>query len=149
MAFINPSVSEFKQQFFRDFPYQPSPGAIDLSKYIQDQDIAQAYQETNINFNPELWADQSSFTLGYLLLSAHYLVMNIRASSQGISGQFNWNSTNKSVGSVSEGFQIPQRILDNPEFAMLSQTTYGARFLFLVLPQLSGMIFPVAGSTRP
>ena len=142
--FNNPSVGDFKNYFVRDFPYGTDP-----STSILDQDIANAYAEVNVNFNPALWSDQGSYNLGYLLLAAHYLVLNILSSSQGISGQFSWNQTAKSVGSVSETLQIPQRILDNPEFALLSKTNYGARFLALVLPQLSGQIFIAHGSTRP
>lgn len=140
----NPTIDDFKNFFVRDFPYGTDP----LTS-ILDQDIANAYLETNFNFNTNFFDSQSNYTLGYLLLSAHYLVMNIRASSQGISGQFNWAQSGKSVGSVSESFSIPQRILDNPEFAWLTKTNYGARFLMLILPQLSGQIFSVMGSTRP
>lgn len=144
MSFVNPTITDFKTFFVRDFPY-----GVDPNTSILDQDIANAYQETNVNLNPALWADQNGYTLGYLLLSAHFLVMNIRASSQGISGQFNWNQTSKSVGSVSESFDIPQRIKDNPEFAWLTKTNYGARYLMLILPQLSGQMWTAYGSTRP
>jgi hypothetical protein len=144
MAFQNPSVAQFKAYFVRDFPYGTDPATA-----VIDQDIVNAYGETNINFNPDLWGDQGSYNIGYLLLAAHYLVMNLRASSQGLSGQFGWIQASKSVGSVSESFQIPQRVLDNPEFAMLSKTNYGARYLLLLLPQLAGQIYSVCGSTRP
>lgn len=144
MAFNNPSVADFKAYFFRDFPYGTDPATS-----VLDQDITNAFGETNVNFSQDLWSDQGSFNIGYFLLSAHYLVMNLRSSSQGLSGQFGWMQTGKSVGSVSESFQIPQRILDNPEFAMLTKTQYGARFLLLILPQLSGQVFTVVGSTRP
>jgi hypothetical protein len=144
MAYLNPTIDDFKTYFFRDFPYGTDPAIS-----ILDQDIANSYQEVNVNVNPDLFANQENYSLGYLLLSAHFLVLNIRSSSQGISGQFSWNQNSKSVGSVSESFSIPQRILDNPEFAMLSKTNYGARFLQIILPQLSGQIFNAFGSTRP
>lgn len=142
--FSNPSIADFKAQFIRDFPYGDDP-----KTNIVDGDISNAFKYTNVNFNPSLFADQTSYTLGYLLLTAHYLVLNIRQSSQGISGQFNFTQASKGAGSVNEAFSIPQRILDNPEFAMLAKTNYGAQFLMLVLPQLSGQIFSVHGSTRP
>lgn len=144
MAFLNPTIDDFKNYFIRDFPY-----GTDMNTSILDQDIANAYQETLVNINQGLFADQASYNIGYLLLSAHFLVLNIQSSSQGIAGQFNWNQTSKSVGSVSEAFDIPQRIKDNPEFAWLSKTNYGARYLMLILPQLSGMMFNAFGSTRP
>lgn len=144
MAFTTPTVADFKAQFARDFPYGTDPATS-----VLDLDITNAFRFTNVNFNSDFWADQGSYSLGYLLLTAHYMVLNLRASSQGLNGQYNWIQTNKSVGSVSEGFSIPQRILDNPEFAMLSKTNYGAQYLLLILPQLSGQVFSVCGSTRP
>lgn len=143
-AFFNPTVAEFKHHFFRDFPYGEDPNTS-----ILDRDIENAFTYTDVNFNPALFADQKSFSLGYNLLSAHYLVMNIRQSSQGLSGQFNFTQQSKGAGAVNEAFAIPQRILDNPEWAMLAKTNYGAQFLLLVLPQMAGQIYTVVGSTRP
>lgn len=142
MAYTNPTITDFKSYFVRDFPYGTDPNTS-----ILDQDIANAFQETQVNMNQGLFADQSSYNLGYLLLAAHFLVLNIRSSSQGISGQFSWNQNSKAVGSVSEAFSIPQRILDNPVFAMLSKTNYGARYLMMIMPQLSGQIFIAPGTT--
>lgn len=144
MGYNNPTIAEFKAQFYRDFPF-----GTDINTQVTDQDIANAFNYTNVNFNPDLWIDQNAYSLGYNLLSAHYLVLNIRQSSQGLSGQFNFTQSGKSAGSVSESFAIPERILENPEFAMLAKTNYGAQYLLLILPQLSGQMFPVAGSTRP
>lgn len=144
MAYANPSVSDFKSFFARDFPYGTDPNVA-----ILDADITKAFTFTNINVSPGLFADQGSYNVGYLLLSAHYLVMNIRASSQGINGQFNFTQQSKGAGNVNEAFAIPQRILDNPDWAILCKTNYGAQFIQLVLPQLSGQIYSVRGSTRP
>lgn len=144
VAFTNPSVADFKAFFDRDFPYGTDPN---LS--ILDTDIAKAFTFTNINFNQDLFGDQGSYNIGYLLLTAHYLVMNLRASSQGINGQFNFLEQSKGVGSVSQSFAIPQRILDNPDWAMLTKTNYGAQFLQLIIPQLAGQIYISYGSTRP
>lgn len=144
MAFNNPSVSDFKNQFFRDFPYGTDPNIA-----ILDQDITSAFTYVNVNINQALFGDQGSYTLGYNLLAAHYLVMNIRASSQGINGQFNFLQQNKSAGAIAEAFGIPQRILDNPDWSILCKTNYGAQFLQLVIPQMGGQIWIAYGSTRP
>lgn len=143
MAYTNPSVAAFRGYFSRDFPYGTDP-----ETSVLDADIAKAMQLTNINFNPCFWANQSSYDVGYFLLSAHYLVMNLRASSQGINGQFSFLEQSKSVGSVSQSFAIPQRILDNPNFSILTKTNYGAAYLELIIPQLSGQVFTVVGRTR-
>lgn len=138
----NPTVRDFKDYFFRDFPYGTS------KESVMDQDITSALSDADFNFNPSLFSTQEKYTLGFLCLSAHFLVMNLRASSQGVAGQYAWLQSSKSVGSVSEGLSIPQRILDNPEMAMLSKTTYGAKYLMLILPQLAGQIFSVHGRTH-
>src|SRR5579859_5358419 len=108
LVFNIPSVTDFKNYYTRDFPFGPS------SNQVNDLDITNAMQDANVNMNQGLFADQPSFTSGYLALSAHYLVMNLRASSQGIAGNFPWLTSSKGVGSVSEGYDIPQRIKDNP-----------------------------------
>ena len=142
--YLNPAVADFKNQFIRDFPYGTDPQVS-----VIDQDIANAFRFVNLAINPGLWDDQGSYTLGYLLLTAHYMVLNLRASSQGLNGQYNWAQNSKAVQGVSEGFQIPQRIIDNPDLMMLTKTNYGAQYLQLVLPLLAGMMFPVCGRTKP
>lgn len=144
MAFINPTIADFKTYFVRDFPY-----GTDINTSVLDADISKAFTMTEVNFNTQLFADQSAYNNGYLLLSAHYLVMNLRASSQGINGQFNFLQAGKGAGSVNETFAIPQRILDNPEFSILAKTNYGLQYLFLILPQLTGQIYTVCGWTSP
>jgi hypothetical protein len=144
VAYSDPSVADFKTYFNRDFPY-----GTDVNVAVTDTDIGKAFQMVGINMNPGLFGYQSSYTIGYLLMAAHFLVMNLRASSQGLNGQFSFLEASKSVGSVAQAFSIPQRILDNPEMAMYCKTNYGAQFLQLVLPQLAGQMFIAYGSTRP
>lgn len=144
MAYTNPSITDFKTRFDRDFPF-----STDINVGIRDTDIANAYQMTNFNLNQGLFSNQSNYTLGYLLLAAHYLVLNARAWSQGINGQFAWLEQNKAVGSVNTSFAIPQQILDNPYWSIFSKTNYGMEYLNLLLPQLIGKVGIAIGSTRP
>ncbi len=144
MAYNNPSVADFKAYFYRDFPY-----GTDMDTDVLDQDITKCFQQTNFNINQALFSDQSSYTVGYLLLAAHYLVVDLRMSSQGLNGQYSFLEQSKSVGQVSQSFAIPQRIQDDPYMAMLMKTNYGAKYLELILPGLSGQIFISYGSTRP
>ncbi len=144
MAYNNPSIADFKAYFTRDFPYGTDP-----ETSVLDSDIAKAFGQTNIGINPALFSDQSAYTTGYLLLSAHWLVIDLRMASQGINGQFSFLESSKSVGSVSQSFAIPQRILDDPYMAMLAKTNYGAKYLQLLLPQLAGQMFIAYGGTRP
>lgn len=144
MAFTNPTVSDFQNYFVRDFPY-----GVDPNTCILDADISKAFGQTNININKNLFSTQEAYTIAYLLLAAHYLVVDLRMSSQGINGQYNFLETSKSVGSVNQSFTIPQRILDNPYVSMLTKTSYGAKYLELILPQLSGQVFITYGRTLP
>ncbi len=144
MAYTYPTVNDFKNYFVRDFPYGADPATS-----ILDSDISKAQGEANFNFSSAFATSQENFSMLFNYLTAHYLVMDIRASSQGISGTYSWLESSKSVGSVSQSFSIPQRILDNPEYSYLSKTNYGAKYLSLILPRLSGQIFNVCGRTNP
>jgi len=144
MAYENPTIDDFKTRFVRDFPFGTDP-----QTEVLDQDIANAYALTNNMINQGLFSSQEFYTQAYLLLSAHNLVLNLRASSQGLSGSWNWLEQGKSVGAVSQNFAIPQRILDHPLWSIYFTTPYGAQYMALILPQLAGQIFTVRGSTRP
>jgi len=144
MAYTAPTIANFKAQFFRDFPYGTDP---DVS--VLDQDILNAFNLVDISINQDLWDTQADYSIGYLLYAAHFLVLSLRNSSQGLNGQFNWAQNNKAVGAVSEGFQIPQRIIENPELMMLKKTQYGGMYLQLILPSLVGQMFSLCGRTQP
>lgn len=141
--YTNISVLQFQQEFFpRDFPY-----GTDINTSVLDSDISKAFTYTNMNINQTLFPDQGSYNLGYALLSAHYLVTNLSASSQGKNGQYAFLEQSKGVGGINQAFAIPQRILDNPYWSMLSKTEYGAEYISLLLPQLSGQMFSVFGGS--
>lgn len=142
MAYLNPTATDFKTYFNRDFPY----GNTDLST-IQDADIGKALIAQQNSLNPNLFATQSLYTNGALLLAAHFLVLNLRASSQGIAGKWDWLTNSKSAQAVSASYKIPDRILENPELSILCATTYGTQLVFLVLPSLVGQMFAVEGGT--
>lgn len=139
-----PTIANFKTQFFRDFPY-----GTDQNVAVLDQDILNAFNQCDITINAQLWPNQSAYNYGYLLLAAHYLVLALRASSQGLNGQYNWAQNSKAVGSVNEAFQIPQRLIDNPDFMAYAKTNYGAQYLNILWPYLCGQMFSVAGRTKP
>lgn len=139
--YSNVTVLQFQQFFSRDFPFGTDPNVS-----VLDADITKAFTFTNMQINQGLFANQGAYTVGYQLLSAHYLVMNLRASSQGINGQFAFLESSKGVGGVSSSFAIPQRVLDNPDWSVLMKTNYGAQYIQLVLPSLCGQMYAVAGS---
>lgn len=152
MGYINPTIEEFKTFFARDFPFQPEvtpPDQPNSSEYIQDSDIERAQLEASCYVNQCLFKDQSCYSAGFNYLTAHNLAINIQNSSGGISSQFDWNTASKGVGNVSVGLSIPDKILKNPQFALLTKTAYGAKYLEMVYPYLIGAAYSVAGATRP
>lgn len=137
------SVVSFKAYFTRDFPYGNTPS------YVMDSDISKAIIQATCFVNKALFCTPGTYAQGVLTLAAHFLVMNLRASAQGIQGTYPWMTVSKAVGNVSEGIQIPDRIMANPQFAMLTKTYYGSQFLFSIMAKLTGQMFTVAGTTLP
>ncbi len=144
MAYTDPTVANFKSQFQRDFPYGTDP-----SIAVLDSDITLAFSITSNQINQGLWGTQNEYQYAYLYLAAHYLVMNLRNSSQGLSGAFAWLTSSKGAGGISQGLSIPQRVLDNPNFAQYYTTNYGAMYLNLLWPNLTGQMFVAAGRPHP
>lgn len=146
MAYTNPVTSDFKAYFVRDFPYGGTSG--DLST-VQDVDIQNAIADAGAFINQGLFPGQAPYNVGFLNLAAHFMVMSLRASSQGIAGQYNWLQSSKGAGPVSESFSIPQWILDNPMWSTLTKTNYGLKFLFLIMPNLVGVSYTLYGPANP
>jgi hypothetical protein len=139
------TVDDFKGWFSRDFPYSASG---DLSG-ITDQDILKAFAEASMNFNSSLFGTCEEQKLGFLYLAAHYLVIDIQNSTQGLNGKYEGVMASKSVGSVSVGYQIPDWVMAHPIYSLLSQSKYGMKYLSLIIPLLVGNIAAVRGATHP
>lgn len=137
MAYVLPTVSEFKSRFDRDFPY--STDQTDLTK-VRDKDITLAQTQAAANFNVELWENQTVFAEAFNLLSAHYLCSNLLASSQGVRGAGVWLTNSKTVGNVSESFNIPERVMKSPTLSLYSRTTYGCVYLSIIAVRLIGNV---------
>ena len=139
------TIAEFKAWFSRDFPYSNDG---DLTG-VTDADISKAFAEASMNFNPSLFETDDEKKLGFLYLAAHYLVIDLQNSSQGISGKYEGIMASKTVGSVSVGYQIPTWLLEHPIYSLLSQTKYGMKYLSLIIPLLVGNVAAVKGITHP
>lgn len=144
MPYTPVTVNQFKAFFARDFPY-----GTDINTTVVDADITKALSTAGINFNEALWSSQSQFEQAYLYLSAHYLVESLKASSQGISSQYGGNTTSKSVGNVSENYEIPDKVKNNPFFAGLYTTRYGAIYVGMLQPRIIGNVVTMRGMTTP
>jgi hypothetical protein len=146
VSYTPPTVADFKSRFDRDFAYSATEG--DLTK-VRVKDIDLAFVQAAANFNEALFASQATYQESFLLLSAHFLVVNITASSQGHGGGSQWTTQSKSVGNVEESFAIPPRIARSPFLSQLSKTSYGMTYLQIILPLLCGNVALVAGDTTP
>lgn len=142
--FTNPTITDFKGYFTRDFDYGTDP-----ENNILDADLTKALNQTVMNINVGIFPTQQPYTYGFLLMMAHFLSENMLASSQGISGKYDFLLNNKSVGSVSVGITIPDQFLRNPIYAMYMRTNYGAQFIQFVFPLLQGTMFSVRGAVHP
>jgi hypothetical protein len=142
VAFTVPTASDFKTYFTRDFPFGTTQNT------VLDSDITKAIVEAGFNINTAFFGTQEQYSVGYLYLTAHYLVMDLRASAQGIAGNFPWLTASKSVGSVAETFMTPEALAKSPTLAHLGKTYYGAKYLSLVYPRLVGNVFASFGGTQ-
>lgn len=179
------TVQDFKDLFFRDFPYLPqwelgesyaqgdvvfNDGAFYQSDtsgntseppgtnwtlvsekqtdYILDADITKAFGEAEQALNQALYGSNENIQRAYLYLTAHYLVMDIRASQSPFEAASGY-LTSRSVGSVSESYQIPQDWTQSAILQPFTTTNYGIKFLSFTVPALVGNTHAVSGTTQP
>lgn len=149
-AFVTPTVTEFKDYFFRDFPYAAADDQTNFEKVV-DADINKAFGQATATFNPALgYGVDPATKIAYLFLAAHWLVMDIRMSSKGLNSTGEFAIQSKSAGNVSESYQIPDAYAKNPTFQGYAQTQYGQKYLQLSIPLLAGRGASVVfGSTGP
>lgn len=120
-----------------------------IENYVQDSDIERAFKEAQANFNISLFSTDAQIQMVYLYLTAHYLVMDMKNALAGLESSGNFPVNSRSVGSVSESYDIPESYKTNPIYSYLSQTGYGLKYLSLVLPRLIGGVQSVCGGTNP
>ena len=149
LSLITPS--DFKTYFRRDFPYLPADpkSYCEEDSFVLDSDIEKAFTEAKATFNQALFGDDETIRISYLYLTAHYLVVDIRASANGLSATGSFPLNSRSVGNVSESYDIPDAYKKNPQLAYFSSTPYGMKYLSIALPNLVGNVGAVAGWTTP
>ena len=145
MAYTNPTISDFKTFFNRDFAY----GLTD--DYVMDTDITKALTLARSNINTSLFADEEEYKLAYLLIAAHHLVTNLQASTEGVNGRFSWLITNNNVGNGASTvtYDIPDWIRKDKNFAYLTTTHYGAKYCSIVAPRCIANLQSFDRITRP
>jgi hypothetical protein len=112
--------------------------------YTQDSDILTAFLEADVNFNMSLFPTIEVQNLIFLYLVAFYLTLDFKNASGATQVGI---PTSKSVGSVSEGYTIPQWALNNPMLSFYAQNGYGLKYLSLIRPYLIGNVMLFNGAT--
>ena len=120
----------------------------DISK-VADFDIQNAQNMAYMNFNGGLFASQLLYSQCFNLLTAHFLVTNLLASTQGVKSQYDWLTIQRTVGSVNSSFGIPSRVRNSMFLSTLTQTRYGAQYVSLIAPLLTGNVAGIIGNTTP
>lgn len=180
------TVQDFKDLFFRDFPFLPiwdaaktySSGSVvfndgvfytslndgvtseppsadwevnsdeEQHDYILDADITKAFGEAEQVFNQGLYTKDGYIERAYLYLTAHYLVMDIRASKAAFDTPSGVLSS-RSVGSVSASYSVPEKWLKSDLLYPYTLSNYGIKYLSLTAPMLIGNVHGIVGTTRP
>lgn len=119
----------------------------DKYSYILDEDIEKAFTQALPNSNENFGATCSEKINIYLHLVAFYLVFDIKNSSTGINSSFTGTVASKSVGSVSESYNIPQWMLNDPMYSIYGQNGYGLKYLSLIAPYMAITILFSRGET--
>ena len=136
---------DFKAHFTRDFPYFNGSGC--PKEFVTDADINKAFAQASVNFNPSLFSDINTLNLCYLYLTAHYLVTDFQIAAGGLNSVGYNQVSSRSVGSVSESYDIPEWIKTNPVLAAYTTTRYGQKYLSLIRPLLIGGVGISFGAT--
>ena len=120
----------------------------DKFNYICDEDIVKAFSQALPNSNPFFGGTYAEKVNIYLHLVAFYLVFDIKNSSSGINSGFTGTLSSKSVGDVSEGYNIPNWMMQDPMYSIFASNGYGLKYLSLIAPYLSmTILFSKGGST--
>lgn len=120
-----------------------------VNNYVLDSDITRAFQEAQINLNQALFGDDPTIKLAYLYMTAHYLVMDLRAAKAGVSGRGEQIVSGRTVGSVSENYNIPTALSDSTIRQFFAKTYYGQKFYSMAEANMVGNIGIVWGGATP
>ena len=119
----------------------------DVLNYITDTDIEKAIGQALLSANEEFGENREDKIIIFLHLVAFYLVMDLKNSSAGLNSSYSGLVASKSVGSVSESYNVPQWLANSPLYSIYSQNGYGMKYLSLISPYLSTTILFSTGRT--
>lgn len=118
--------------------------------YVLDSDIEKAYFQAKQFFNPALFDNENDLLSYICYLIAHYLVIDIQMSQEGVNSTGYYIPNHTTVGDVSESYSNPTNSQgDSFILYQLNQTRYGQKYLSLISPLLVGHFNSIRGTTTP
>jgi len=139
------TIQDFKDHFTRDFPYYSGSGC--SKEYVTDTDLNRAYLEASVNFNESLFPNQDQLEIAYLYLAAHFLCIDMQMAAQGLNSVGYNPVTSRTVGSISESYQVPEWLSKDPILSAYTTTRYGQKYLTIIRPLLVGNVTVYEGAT--
>lgn len=122
----------------------------ETSMYVLDSDIEKAYFQAKQFFNNNLFDNETDLLSYICYLIAHYLVIDLQMSQEGINSTGYYIPNHTTVGDVSESYSNPANSQgDSFILYQLNQTRYGQKYLSLISPLLVGHFNSVRGTTTP
>jgi hypothetical protein len=146
------SNAEFRARFARHFVFA-DPDVTDDQTKVMDSDIANAMNVALTVHNDELWDGTDEEKPAFLLLSAHFLALDLQAAGglqaaglgMGQASAGRGIVASRSVGNVSVNYQLPESLAGNPIFSQFMETNYGKMFLQMAVPRAIARVEVVGG----
>lgn len=141
------TIADFKAHFTRDFQYATANPLACPNDYVTDADITKAFNESLANFNDGLFGDDTTRKTSFLLLAAHYLSWDLQSAGQGASSTSMFPVVSRTVGSVSETYNVPLWLQHDPVLSAFATTRYGLKYISMIKPLLIGGMAVYQGAT--
>jgi hypothetical protein len=143
------TIQDFKDHFVRDFKYASNNPNGCPNDYVTDADLTKAFNEALANFNDGLFDDDTTRKVSFLLLAAHYLAWDLQSASQGAASTGIFPVVSRTVGSVSETYNVPLWLQHDPVLSAYATTRYGLKYIAIIKPLLIGGVKVYQGATTP
>ena len=143
------TIADFKSHFTRDFKYATNYPNACPDDFVTDADLTKAFNEALANFNDGLFDDDTSLEVAFLLLAAHYLSWDLQSAGQGAASTGVFPVVSRTVGSVSETYNVPLWLQHDPVLSSYATTRYGLKYIAIIKPLMVGGVAVYAGMTTP
>lgn len=115
--------------------------------YVWNEDIDNAYSEACMKFNADLFKGDDQIKIGYLYLTAHFLVQDLQ--NNGVGSSYSGPVKSRTVGNVSETLEVPKWLVNSPTFSFLGTTWYGIKYANMIWNRTRGTMKSVWTGTNP